>query len=83
MKPLFGTWEEVELSDGIEYLLHHHERHQGVHFVGEDLVQGVTVVPQRHSAVRGHLDEHGEHSGHVLFTKVKSPKSASVTNSHR
>lgn len=40
---------------GVWHLLHHHKRHQGVHLVGQDLVQSVAVIPQRHAAVRGHL----------------------------
>lgn len=40
---------------GVWHLLHHHEGHQGIHLVGQDLVQSVAVIPQSHAAVRGHL----------------------------
>jgi len=43
------------LVGGVGHLLHHHQGHQRVHLVGQDLVQRVAVVAQRHAAVGGHL----------------------------
>ena len=34
------------LIGGVRHLLHHHEGHEGVHLVGQDLVQRVAVVTQ-------------------------------------
>lgn len=47
------------LVGGVWHLLHHHEGHQRVHLVGQDLVQGVAVIPQSHAAVGGHLMQKG------------------------
>merc|ERR1719220_3384143 len=41
------------LVGGVRHLLHHHEAHQGVHLVWQNLVQGVAVIPQCHPAVGG------------------------------
>ena len=48
-------WLKQRRSKKITNLLNHHERHEGVHFVGEDFVQGVAVVLQRDTTVRGHV----------------------------
>lgn len=60
------------LIGGVWHLLHHHEGHQGVHLVGQDLVQGVAVISQSHAAVRGHLMQKGmsEYSLLCLFTII-------------
>merc|ERR1719370_2163477 len=43
------------LIRGVWHLLHHHQAHQGVHLVWQNLVQGVAVVPQCHPAVGGDI----------------------------
>ena len=43
------------LVGAVGHLLYHHQRHERVHLVREQLVQRIAVVPQRHPGVRDDL----------------------------